>query len=84
MLLFSSYYEFYVAALHAAVQLAVALSLLVSLDRVLNIAKFGWIKARSRLTGRLPKDSWAFSPLPEEAELYPRVSAPRCGGWGSA
>ena len=80
MLLFGSYYEFYVAALHAAVQLAVALSLLVSLDRVLNIAKFGWIKARAKLTGRLPKNSWVFSPLPDEAELYPRVSAARGEG----
>lgn len=70
----SSYYAFYVAALAAAVRLAVVLSLLVSADRVLNVLKFGAIRARAALTGRTPKDSWFCAPLPADAEEHPRVS----------
>lgn len=68
-------YEFYVAALHASVQLAVLLSLLVSADRVLNVLKFGCIKLRAKLTGRLPQDRHVFAPLPKRPEDYPLVSA---------
>lgn len=70
----SSYYAFYVAALGAAVQLAVVLSLLVSADRVLNVLKYIVIKARAKVTGRQPKDSWACEALPKEVEAYPLVS----------
>ncbi|KAI3430675.1 hypothetical protein D9Q98_005265 [Chlorella vulgaris] len=70
----SSYYAFYVAALGAAVQLAVVLSLLVSADRVLNVLKYIVIKARAKVTGRQPKDSWACEALPKEVEAYPLVA----------
>lgn len=71
----STLYELYVAALGASVHLAVALSLLVSADRVLNVLKFAFICMRSKLTGRLPKDAWVCEPLPKDPDAYPRVSA---------
>ena len=79
-----SYYEFYVAALHAAVQLAVVLSLLVSADRVLNVGKFAFIKLRARLTGRLPKDDWFYAALPEDPDAHPKASSRGSRGRGSA
>ena len=72
-LLPSSYYAFYVAALAVAVRLAVFLSLLVSADRVLSVAKFGAIKLRAWAMGRTPKEDWFSAPLPEDPEAYPRV-----------
>ncbi len=73
-------YAWYVAALGAAVQLAVLLSLLVSADRLLNVAKFGIIRGRAALTGKLPKDDWFCAPLPREAEEHPMVGAGMAGG----
>ncbi|KAL4420802.1 hypothetical protein ABPG75_010458 [Micractinium tetrahymenae] len=67
-------YGWYVAALGAAVQLAVLLSLLVSADRLLNVAKFAFIRGRAALTGKLPKDDWFCAPLPREAEEHPMVA----------
>lgn len=76
-------YGWYVAALGAAVQLAVLLSLLVSADRLLNVAKYAFIRARGALTGRLPKDDWFCAPLPGEAEEHPMVRrAWRAAGGG--
>lgn len=74
-LLPSSYYAFYVAALAVAVRLAVFLSLLVSADRVLSVAKFGAIKLRAWATGRTPKEDWFSAPLPEDPEAHPKVRA---------
>jgi hypothetical protein len=73
-LLFTTYYDLYVALLHAAIQLAVFLSLLVAGDRILNISKYVLIKARAKLTGRLPQHAWNFKPLPIDYAEYPRVS----------
>ncbi|PSC71384.1 glycosyltransferase family 2 [Micractinium conductrix] len=67
-------YAWYVAALGLAVRLAVLLSLLVSADRILNVTKYAFIRARARLTGRLPKDSWFCAPLPRDAEDHPMVA----------
>lgn len=65
---------FYLAALAWAVRLAVALSLLVSADRVLNVLKYAFIRLRARVTGRLPKDAWAYAALPDNPKEYPLVS----------
>lgn len=73
-LLFTTYYDLYVALLHAAIQLAVFLSLLVAGDRILNISKYVLIKARAKLTGRLPQHAWNFKPLPIDYAEYPRVA----------
>lgn len=76
-------YAWYVAALGLAVRLAVLLSLLVSADRILNVTKYAFIRARARLTGRLPKDSWFCAPLPRDAEDHPMVGAGAGRpGWG--
>jgi hypothetical protein len=75
----ASYYQFYLAALQASVQLAVVLSLLVSADRILSILKLGFIKLRAKVTGRLPKDDYFCAPLPKNAADYPLVREARQG-----
>lgn len=88
--LLASAYDAYVVLFGAAVQLAVFLSLLVSADRVLAIAKYLYIKARQRVTGRAPEDYWGHEPLPADEDTYPKVRRPAgscwrvgaCGGWG--
>eukprot|EP00887_Chlorella_sp_A99_P007190 scaffold2.g7190.t1 len=74
LVLFTSGYELYVLLLSAAIQLAVLLSLLVSLDRILNVTKFAACRLWARATGRLPKDRWHFQPLPEDPALWPLVA----------
>lgn len=87
-LLFTSYYDVYVAFFHLAVQLAVFLSLLVSADRLLAMGKYAYVKARQRLTGKAPEDYWNFQALPEDTDAYPMVrgwellAGERCTEWG--
>ncbi len=72
-----SAYELYVALLDALISVAVALSVVVSLDRVFHVAKYVQLKARSRVTGRKPEDYFQFSALPDPVvcgDLYPRVA----------
>ncbi|GAB4820248.1 hypothetical protein N2152v2_007294 [Parachlorella kessleri] len=73
-LFLSSYYEVYVVFFHAAVQLAVLLSLLVSADRILNICKYGYIKLRQKVTGKAPEDYWNYQILPADPNQYPKVA----------
>ena len=60
-----SAYELYVALLDALISVAVALSVVVSLDRVFHVVKYAQLKARSRVTGRKPEDYYQFDPLPD-------------------
>lgn len=73
-LLLGGYYSLYVALLHGAIRVAMLFSLLVSADRVLNVAKYLFIKARARLTGHLPQHNWNFKPLPADPHAFPKVS----------
>lgn len=72
-LLFGGYYALYVALLHAAIQVMVLLSLLVSADRVLNVLKYALICARAKITGKKPQQGWNFEPLPEDPHQFPKV-----------
>lgn len=81
-LLLGGYYGIYIALINAAIQVAVLFSLLVSADRVLNVLKYVVIKAKVKLTGRLPQHAWNFIPLPEDPLEFPKVSkgdGPSCG-----
>jgi hypothetical protein len=60
-----SAYELYVALLDALISVAVALSVVVSLDRVFHVVKYAQLKARGRVTGRKPEDYYQFDPLPD-------------------
>ena len=72
--LLASVYDVYVLLLQGCINLAVVLSLLVSVDRVLNVSKFAYTKAKARLTGRRPQEAWYFKPLPEQDSQHPKVS----------
>ncbi len=72
--LLGGYYGIYVVALQALITLFVALSTLVSLDRVLCIAKYLFIRAKSLVTGKLPQHAWNFRPLPNDPQNYPSVA----------
>jgi beta-mannan synthase len=73
-LLFGAYYGLYVTLLHAAIQIMVLLSLLVSADRVINVLKYVLITTRAKLTGTLPHSRWTFKPLPKDPHQYPKVA----------
>lgn len=65
-----SAYELYVALLDALISVAVALSVVVSLDRVFHVMKYMQLKTRSRVTGRKPEDYYQFSQLPGGARSH--------------
>lgn len=65
-----SAYELYVALLDALISVAVALSVVVSLDRVFHVMKYMQLKTRSRVTGRKPEDYYQFSQLPGEGRYF--------------
>ena len=71
-----SAYELYVALLDALISVAVALSVVVSLDRVFHVVKYAQLKARGRVTGRKPEDYYQFDPLPDpvRARSVPRTA----------
>lgn len=73
-LLFGAYYGLYVTFLHAAIQVMVLLSLLVSADRVINVLKYLLITTRSKITGKSAHSRWTFKPLPEDPHQYPKVA----------
>ena len=73
-LIFGGYYALYVALLHAAIQVMILMSLLVSVDRVLNVLKYVLISLKARITGKGPQTSWKFEPLPEDPHQYPKVT----------
>lgn len=62
------------AVLSGLVQIAVILTLLVSVDRLLTITKYLFTKAKSFLTGKLPQTAWHFQPLPEDCDDHPTVA----------
>ena len=66
-----SAYELYVALLDALISVAVALSVVVSLDRVFHVVKYAQLKARGRVTGRKPEDYYQFDPLPDPVRSLP-------------
>jgi beta-mannan synthase len=71
-----SAYELYVALLDATISVAVALSVIVSLDRLFHVLKFAQVRLRSRMTGRKAEEYYQFAPLPDPVvcgELYPKV-----------
>jgi hypothetical protein len=72
--LLGSYYGVYVVVLQVLISLFVVLSTLVSLDRVLCIAKYLFTKAKSLVTGKLPQHAWNFRPLPNDPANYPSVA----------
>ena len=60
-----SAYELYVALLDALISVAVALSVVVSLDRVFHVMKYVQLKLRARVTGRKPEEYYQFNALPD-------------------
>jgi hypothetical protein len=74
-LLLGSYYSIWVSILTGLVHVFTLLSLLVSADRILNVIKYCFIRARSRLTGHIPQHDWNFKPLSEDPHEFPKVRA---------
>ena len=73
-LVLKEYYPVYVTLLQAVIAILVALSVLVSLDRVTCILKYCWIRAKAYVTGKLPQNSWNFQPLPHDPTKFPAVA----------
>ena len=74
---YESIYDLYVAILKTAIIAAVALSLLVSLDRLYKVGKYIQVAARVQLTGRKPEHSFQNNCLPDPEQyslVYPRVA----------
>ncbi len=74
---FRAVYGAYVALLQSLVLLAVALSLVVSIDRVLKVARHALILLHCAWTRRRPEQRFSARPLPDAAvyaALYPSVA----------
>ena len=71
-----SAYELYVALLDALISVAVALSVVVSLDRIFHVAKYVQLKTRARITGRKPEEYYQFNAMPDPVRLNPFPSRP--------
>lgn len=74
---YSTFYELYVGLLKAAIAAAVAMSVLVSLDRLWKVSSYLQILARAWLTGFKPEKEFGSQPLPDPAKyslVYPRVA----------
>jgi beta-mannan synthase len=72
--LLHEYYPWYVLVLQTVIILFIGLSVLVSLDRILCIAKYCYVQAKSLITGKLPQHSWNYRPLPNDPHDYPSVA----------
>lgn len=73
----STLHELYVGILKASIAAAVAFSVLISLDRLLRVAKYIRIKTRAWLYGKKPEDAFSARPLPDllhGSDAYPRVA----------
>lgn len=73
----STFYELYVGLLKASIAAAVAASVLISLDRLIRVAKYLKIVVRTWLSGVRPEDAFSARPLPDLVRgsgAYPRVA----------
>ena len=73
----ATFYEAYVVLLKAAIAAAVAFSVLISIDRLVRVAKYLKIITRTWLYGVKPEDSYLARPLPDLVQgsnAYPRVA----------
>ena len=70
---YASLYELYVGLLRGTISVAVALSLLISLDRLLKVATYVRLTVREWLTGHRPEHN--FKPDPHrEPSKFPWVA----------
>ena len=76
-LAYQSIYELYTSILSAVIYIAIALSVLVSLDRIWHVLKCGMVVTKAKLTGKEPEDPFRPGSLPDpqfEGHLFPRVA----------
>lgn len=74
---YSTFYELYVALLKATIAAAVALSVLVSLDRLWKVSSYLHLCFKGWKHGWSPEKEFGFQPLPDPAKyslVYPRVA----------
>ena len=74
---YSTFYELYVGLLKAAIAAAVAMSVLVSLDRLWKVLSYLRLCFKSWKHGWSPEKEFGFQPLPDPAKyslVYPRVA----------
>jgi len=70
-------YDLYVSLLEGAISLCVALSVLISVDRLLAVVKYLQTKLRAKLTGKGPEAAWRHRGMPDPVkcgDLYPKVA----------
>lgn len=74
---YSTFYELYVGLLKATIAAAVALSVLVSLDRLWKVSSYLHLCFKSWKYGWAPEKEFGFQPLPDPTKyslVYPRVA----------
>lgn len=74
---YSTFYELYVGLLKAAIAAAVALSVLVSLDRLWKVLSYLHLCFKGWKHGWSPEKEFGFQPLPDPAKyslVYPKVA----------
>ena len=74
---YSTFYELYVALLKGTIAAAVAMSVLVSLDRLWKVVAYVGVCFKQWRTGIAPESEYSCQPLPDPAKyslVYPRVA----------
>lgn len=74
---YSTFYELYVALLKGTIAAAVAMSVLVSLDRLWKVVAYVGVCFKQWRTGQAPENQYSCQPLPDPAKyslVYPRVA----------
>lgn len=69
--------EIYISILEISISVAVALSLVVSVDKILYVLKYVQIRICTRIRGRAPAEKFRFQTLPDPvhfSHLYPMVA----------
>ena len=86
-----SFYELYIGILRLTISLAVFLSLLISLDRLLKVAAYARIALNTWWNGHKPEHNFGARPLPDPhrlSSLFPKVAVQlpmvRAGIWLSS
>ncbi|GMH37152.1 hypothetical protein BSKO_05025 [Bryopsis sp. KO-2023] len=70
-------YDVYLVVLNALISMAVALTVVISVDRLLHVVKFIQGKIKARVTGVRPEQKFKLQPMPDQkhfAHMYPKVA----------
>lgn len=70
-------YDVYVLLLNTFISVAVAMTVVISLDRLMHVVKFIQTRVKTKITGHRPQQRYKFQAMPDQkhfAHMYPKVA----------